>query len=109
MSYPEPVEAQCFLDGRLAAMKVVHRGAVGDIAGFQSQPNHVAYTKDTITEFFFTLPRMMRGGEEQKPSAMNLEAKATLETIRVEFYDVQFSGVTCEVRVDVAAAPALFI
>ena len=50
---------------------------------------------------------MMRGGEEQKPSAMNLEAKATLETIRVEFYDVQFSGVTCEVRVDVAAAPAL--
>ena len=109
MSYPGPVEAQCFVDGRLAAIQVVNRGGVGHIVGFQSQPKLVAYKKDTITEFLFTLPRMMRRGEEQKPSAMNLEAKAALETIRVEFYDVEFSGETHQVHVQTATAPALVL
>jgi hypothetical protein len=49
--------------------------------------------KDTITEFLFTLPRMMLGGEEQKPKkgakkapVVSEAAKAALETIKVGLY-----------------------
>ena len=54
-------------------------------------------------------PRMMRGGREEdkkkKAPALSEEAKAALETIRVEFHDVHFSGAQREVRaVAVAAA-----
>jgi hypothetical protein len=36
-----------------------------------------------------------------------IEAKAALETIRVEFFDVHFSGVTREVQVQAAAAASV--
>ena len=55
---------------------------------------------------------MMRGGEEQKKGAnkapvVSEAAKAALETIRVEFYEVRRHEHTTEVKVRAAAAASV--
>ena len=114
-SYPGPVEAQVFVDGKLAGIQVVYkandeRGPQYKNAmwfrGFASSPQVISYGKDTITQFLFTLPRAAAargGGDQGARPKMSAADRAALESIRVVFHDVQFTGARKEVAVPVAA------
>lgn len=93
LAYPGPVEARCIVDGRLACTKILRefddqeRKNVRVLRGFQSRPKTVPYSRDSVVEFLFTLPRVTGGGgggggDQMKAPGLKV---AQLETIRVEF------------------------
>jgi hypothetical protein len=56
-NYPGSVAADVHVDGRFAASSIMFNGEKIDYKGFQSKPGKTSYTKDSVAEFLFTLPR----------------------------------------------------
>mmetsp|Transcript_31609 Transcript_31609/g.50697 ORF Transcript_31609/g.50697 Transcript_31609/m.50697 type:complete len:149 (+) Transcript_31609:1-447(+) len=74
-AYPGPVEAKCFVDGKLACKALVRKSGhrhgkdVRTLKGYQSKPESISYARDSVVEFLFTLPRIAppgARGEENK-------------------------------------------
>jgi len=111
-SYPGPVQATVWVDGKLACMQVLSKDkqSAFDFRGWASSPTKVPYLIDTVKQFLFTVPQPQVRRAVSNGAPVVEKVNRLLGTVTVVFKDLDFvtEGVTIKDLPEevVAAAPS---